>query len=180
MADNAQDGNVSIPVTNMDDENGHAFVAPSIHVENGQYFNSPTANGGSMLGDDGQVSNINQAYSPAIQLESSLNESAIDSFVQHDNVKVPMLESTRISMTSYPPPDFEFETEISKVSQSDVGDSDNAFNAGFLRSRSSEADPAPHGASKEAEPESSLETSVFESGRQVSLVMQQYIANILS
>ncbi|XP_046440888.1 uncharacterized protein LOC124191811 isoform X2 [Daphnia pulex] len=74
--------------------------------------------------ESAEVANANDAYSPALQLESSLNESANDSYVQVEGLlKLPQLESTRISVT---------DADLSKV-QSESGDSQNPLNAGFVK-----------------------------------------------
>lgn len=73
--------------------------------------------------ESAEVANANDAYS-ALQLESSLNESANDSYVQVEGLlKLPQLESTRISVT---------DADLSKV-QSESGDSQNPLNAGFVK-----------------------------------------------
>lgn len=74
--------------------------------------------------ESAEVANANDAYSSALQLESSLNESANDSYVQVEGLlKLPQLESTRISVT---------DADLSKV-QSESGDSQNPLNAGFVK-----------------------------------------------
>ncbi|EFX88605.1 hypothetical protein DAPPUDRAFT_95443, partial [Daphnia pulex] len=74
--------------------------------------------------ESADVANANDAYSHALQLESSLNESANDSYVQVEGLlKLPQLESTRISVT---------DADLSKV-QSESGDSQNPLNAGFVK-----------------------------------------------
>ena len=171
MAESTDQAEVSIPVTNLDDENASASTAsapPSVDQEAQQQqyqFSSPTNVG--LMVDDSQTAHHNQGFSPALQLESSLlNESTIDSFVQPgDGLKpsLPQLESTRISST-YPPADFESEQDISKV-QSEPGDSDNPFNAGFVKEEeNSGLDSGVIESILAATPkqETSLESSVFE------------------
>jgi hypothetical protein len=113
-ADESKSINI-IPVTSLDDE--HQTSQHTIKAEN---CNSPSY----LAVESTEVVNANDAYSSALQLESSLNESANDSYVQVEGLlKLPQLESTRISIT---------DADLSKV-QSESGDSQNPLNAGFVK-----------------------------------------------
>jgi hypothetical protein len=104
-----------IPVTSLDDEQ----QTPQQKTK-GEDCNSPNY----LAVESTEVTNPNDAYSPALQLESSLNESANDSYVQVEGLlKLPQLESTRISIT---------DADLSKV-HSESGDSQNPLNAGFVK-----------------------------------------------
>nr|SVE75298.1 EOG090X0AQH [Daphnia dolichocephala] len=103
-----------IPVTSLDDEQ------QKIQVARGGDHDVPN----DLAVESAEVAQANDAYSPALQLESSLNESANDSYVQVEGLlKLPQLESTRISVT---------DADLSKV-QSESGDSQNPLNAGFVK-----------------------------------------------
>ena len=75
-----------------------------------------------------------------LQTDGSLDESVTDSFVQPDGLKIPQLESTRISTTCQPG-DFDSEQDVSKVA-SELGDSVNVLNAGFLSQGKDSTDSA--------------------------------------
>ncbi|XP_045025848.1 traB domain-containing protein isoform X3 [Daphnia magna] len=103
-----------IPVTSLDDEQ------QKIQKTKDEDYDSPQH----LVVESAEVANANDAFSPAPQLESSLNESANDSYVQVEGIlKLPQLESTRISMT---------DADLSKI-QSETGDSQNLLNAGFVK-----------------------------------------------
>lgn len=86
-----------------------------------------------------QVSqNVNEPCSPALQFDGSLNESANDCYTPGDGIKLPQLESTRIS-NNYPGGDFEADNDLSKA-QSEPGDSQNLFNTGFVKTNLIPAD----------------------------------------
>nr|SVE74354.1 EOG090X0AQH [Daphnia barbata] len=103
-----------IPVTSLDDEQQKVQLARDADYDSP---NHPTV-------ESAEVTQANDAYSPALLLESSLNESANDSYVQVEGLlKLPQLESTRISVT---------DADLSKV-QSESGDSQNPLNAGFVK-----------------------------------------------
>nr|SVE70595.1 EOG090X0AQH [Daphnia similis]SVE72480.1 EOG090X0AQH [Daphnia similis] len=103
-----------IPVTSLDDDQ------QKIQKGKDKDYDSPQH----LVVESAEVANANDAFSPAPQLESSLNESANDSYVQVEGLlKLPQLESTRISMT---------DADLSKI-QSETGDSQNPLNAGFVK-----------------------------------------------
>ncbi|XP_057371312.1 uncharacterized protein LOC130692251 isoform X2 [Daphnia carinata] len=103
-----------IPVTSLDDEQ------QKIQKGKNEDYDSPQH----LVVESAEVANANDAFSPAPQLESSLNESANDSYVQVEGLlKLPQLESTRLSMT---------DADLSKI-QSETGDSQNPLNAGFVK-----------------------------------------------
>lgn len=130
-----------IPVTSLDDEQQTA------HAIQKEDFGSPDTLNPDLI----QVSHNNEAYSPALQLESSLNESVNDSYAHPDGVmKLPQLESTRISVTCAPG-EFDPDGDLSKV-QSEAGDSHNPLNAGFIK---------PQDNQSSSRMTSSAETSVF-------------------
>lgn len=111
--DKADESIHNVPVTSLDEEQ----VQQTTKVED---CNSPNY----LTIGSAEVANVNDAYSPALQLESSLNESANDSYVQVEGLlKLPQLESTRISIT---------DADLSKV-HSESGDSQNPLNAGFVK-----------------------------------------------
>lgn len=121
--DKANESDDVIPVTSLDDEQQ---TTQSIQREE---YGSPT----SLMTGLIQVSHSNEAYSPALQLESSLNESVNDSLAQVDGLmKLPQLESTRLSLTCAAG-EFDPEADVSKV-QSESGDSQNPLNAAFIKS----------------------------------------------
>nr|CAG4646466.1 EOG090X0AQH [Macrothrix elegans] len=123
--------NGGVPVTNLDDEQEMARTPQR------EDFGSPS----NLVSGIVQVAHASEAFSPALQLESSLNESVNDSYAQSDGlIKVPQLESTRIS-TSCAPGEFDGDGELSKV-QSETGDSFNPLNAGFVKSINTEQ-PSP-------------------------------------
>nr|SVE75930.1 EOG090X0AQH [Daphnia hispanica] len=102
------------PVTSLDDEQ------QKITKGNDEDYDSPHH----LAVESVEVAHANDAYSSTLQLESSLNESANDSYVQVEGLlKLPQLESTRISIT---------DADLSKV-QSETGDSQNPLNAGFVK-----------------------------------------------
>jgi len=143
-------GESGIPVTNLDDENATGRTQ-SVELE----FSSPT---GLITGHE-RASNLdfNNASSPA--LNSSLDESVTDSFVQSDILKIPQLESTRISSGNCAPGDFESEEQdISKVA-SEFGDSISLLNAGFLKQKNLSADSAGDMASVQDSKLTSMESS---------------------
>nr|SVE87549.1 EOG090X0AQH [Daphnia similis] len=113
--DKADDPIDIIPVTSLDDEQQKVQKGKAEDYDSPQHLVVA------------EVANANDAYSPAPQLESSLNESANDSYVQVEGLlKLPQLESTRISMT---------DADLSKI-QSETGDSQNLLNAGFVKPNS--------------------------------------------
>lgn len=103
-----------IPVTSLDDEQ------QKIQKDKDQDYESPHH----LAVESAETAHANEAYSPGLQLESSLNESANDSYVQVEGLlKLPQLESTRISVT---------DADLSKI-HSETGDSQNPLNAGFVK-----------------------------------------------
>lgn len=127
--DKGEESNDVIPVTSLDDELQTTQTIPQ------EEYGSPNNQTSGLI----QVSHGNDAYSSGLQLESSLNESVNDSYAQADGLmKVPQLESTRLSLTCTPG-DFDPEGDLSKV-QSEPGDlhnpldSQNPLNAGFFKS----------------------------------------------
>lgn len=113
-----------MPVTSLDDEQ-----------QTNQNYGSPNSlivESNNLISGLIQVAHANDGYSPARQFESSLNESVNDSYAQSEGLmKVPQLESTRISNTCAPE-DFDPGADLSKV-QSESGDSQNPLNAGFVK-----------------------------------------------
>nr|SVE73730.1 EOG090X0AQH [Daphnia atkinsoni] len=102
------------PVTSLDDDH------QKIQKDKDQDYDSPNH----LAVESAEMAHANEAYSPGLQLESSLNESANDSYVQVEGLlKLPQLESTRISVT---------DADLSKI-HSETGDSQNPLNAGFVK-----------------------------------------------
>ncbi len=120
--DKADESSDVMPVTSLDDEQQTAQTTQR------EEYGSPN----NLISGLIQVPHTNDGYSPAPQLESSLNESVNDSYAQSEGLmKVPQLESTRIS-TTCAPEDFDPGADLSKV-QSESGDSQNPLNAGFVK-----------------------------------------------
>lgn len=127
--DKIEEQNDVMPVTSLDDEQ------QTTQTVRREEYGSPNT----LTTESIQVSHANDPYSPALQLESSLNESVNDSYVQVDGLmKLPQLESTRLSLTCATG-DFDAEGDLSKV-HSEPGDSQypsdsqNPLNAGFMKS----------------------------------------------
>lgn len=126
--DKGEESNYVMPVTSLDDEQQTTQTAQR------EEYGSPN----NLMTGLIQVSQTNEPYSPALQLESSLNESVNDSYAQVDGLmKLPQLESTRLSLTCAAG-EFDPEGDLSKV-QSESGDfqnpldSQNPLNAGFVK-----------------------------------------------
>nr|CAG4637240.1 EOG090X0AQH [Ceriodaphnia reticulata]SVE73109.1 EOG090X0AQH [Ceriodaphnia reticulata] len=120
--DKADESSDVMPVTSLDDEQ------QTTQSTQREEYGSPN----NLISGLIQVSHATDGYSPARQLESSLNESVNDSYAPSEGLmKVPQLESTRIS-TTCAPEDFDPGADLSKV-QSESGDSQNPLNAGFVK-----------------------------------------------